>query len=275
MAGLIRPILAPLVKHCHRMLKDKNYRYFHLLAWRLQFKKRHEVCKLKLHNYELKVPDWMSFVYQYEEIFVKQSYHFNTKSEAPRILDLGSNLGTSLLYYKENYPQAIIDAYEPDPKVFECLKHNVENNNLQGINLNQKAAWINHKGVCFTSTGADDGRISEEGVSVETIDVKNLLNKYQYDFVKMDIEGAETEVLMHCGESLGRVNNLFIEYHLRPDETEKLGQCLGLLEKCGFRYTIQEIYSPQSYFTSCDLNHGFEMQVNIFAKKLFREDESQ
>ena len=71
---------------------------------------------------------------------------------------------------------------------------------------------------------------------VETIDLDELIDG-EVDFLKMDIEGAETGVL--CGsQKLDKVKQLFIEYHSFVDDKQKLSDLLSCLIKNGFRYFI-------------------------------------
>lgn len=55
----------------------------------------------------------------------------------------------------------------------------------------------------------------------------------------MDIEGAETEVLKDCENSLKNVNNIFIEYHSFIDKEQNLDLVLSILAKNGFRYFVK------------------------------------
>jgi uncharacterized protein YfeS len=40
------------------------------------------------------VPDALSFIWQFKEIFVEEYYRFEAKSESPVIYDCGANVGT-------------------------------------------------------------------------------------------------------------------------------------------------------------------------------------
>lgn len=60
-------------------------------------------------------------------------------------------------------------------------------------------------------------------------------------FLKLDIEGAEYEVLHECRELLGNVQNIFVEYHSFADKKQELSGILKILENAGFRYYIEHI----------------------------------
>ena len=271
MAGVVRPIISVAYKHIKRMLSCSSYRRFNFLALKFWRKKRFETFDLKVDGMQLRIPDYMSFLYQYEEIFVNKSYEF-PKIEKPRILDIGSNIGLSVLFFKRYYPDAIIDAFEPDPNVFSCLEFNVETNNLTDVKLHNKAAWIDNGHIQFSSSGADAGHISKENngdnvIEIESIDLRDFLKGKYYDFVKMDIEGAEVDVLPHCADLLLNTRFLFLEYHERPGEKQQLVKLLNTLENAGFRITIHQVFSSESPFMAPLSRDSFCMQLNIFAYK--------
>src|SRR5690606_32260101 len=71
----------------------------------------------------------------YEEIFVNHEYAFKTETESPLIVDCGANIGLSTLYFKSQYPQSRIIAFEPDKQNIELLKHNIAINKLENIQI--------------------------------------------------------------------------------------------------------------------------------------------
>ncbi|MFM9143654.1 MAG: FkbM family methyltransferase, partial [Bacteroidota bacterium] len=71
--------------------------------------------------------DPLSFVWQFYEIYYEQGYLFPADKESLVIYDCGSNIGLSLLFFSEKYPNARIEAYEPSPMVFNVLQENIRN----------------------------------------------------------------------------------------------------------------------------------------------------
>jgi hypothetical protein len=62
--------------------------------------------------------DSVSFLHGYQEIFEEECYSFNASSSYPFIIDCGSNIGLSIIYFKRQYPNARIIGFEPDPMIF-------------------------------------------------------------------------------------------------------------------------------------------------------------
>jgi hypothetical protein len=126
--------------------------------------------------------------------------------------------------------------------------------------------------LTFRAEGADGGRISEDhkekGGPVPAIDVRDLLdNDGPFDFIKMDIEGAEARVLPACRGHLVQTKNIFCEYHSAEGEDQALAEILSVLYDEGFRVHIQPINISKQPFLNRLNCAGFDMQLNIFAWK--------
>lgn len=116
--------------------------------------------------------------------------------------------------------------------------------------------------------GADGGRVARandpQDRVVQTVRLADYLNR-PVDFLKLDIEGAETEVLKACAESLGNVEHLFVEYHSFTEEPQTLHTIICILTDAGFRLHIDApVVSPQPFMRR-DVYGGMDMQLNIFA----------
>ena len=57
-----------------------------------------------------------------EEIFVQQVYDRPSLPEPAVIVDLGSNIGLSVLYFKLRYPDSRVFGYEADEQTFKRLE---------------------------------------------------------------------------------------------------------------------------------------------------------
>jgi FkbM family methyltransferase len=122
---------------------------------------------------------------------------------APRtIVDLGSNIGGSVLYFACRYPTARIYGVEPDPGTFRKLQANV--------------APLENVEVLPLAVGDRDGRaeffpnprtwasslkrtfVTGPAITVQVRTLDTLLDEiglHRVDLVKLDIEGSEHDVL--------------------------------------------------------------------------------
>lgn len=261
-----------LLKHLCKLLVQPKYRKHHFALKQITNLPRYTSGSTSLFETEFELVDSASFLFMYREIFIQQIYRFQAQSQNPLIIDGGANIGLSLLYFKQLYPDSRIIAFEPDIQVFHTLKRNVNNFNLLNIELVNKAIWNSETELEFMSEGADGGRILniEAGTTtykVSTIRLCHYLNE-PVDFLKLDIEGAETEVIQDCQDLLFNVRNLFIEYHSFVGKPQTLPTIINILSNVGFRLHIHPpVTSPQPFYHR-HVHMGMDMQLNIFA---FRE----
>ena len=269
---LFKTFVREPLKHGYKLITDRDYRGWCMENARLGRIERFTKCRGKVRQWGLEVPDAASFLSAYKEIFVTGIYRFRTDNEAPTILDLGANIGLSVLYFKSLYPKARITAFEADPAIYACLKHNVHGNGFTDVELINKAVWDSSGTLSFHAEGGDGGRVAQAGsgrtVEVEAIDIRDHLARHSYDFLKMDIEGAEHAVFPAIKDYLPNFKFVFLEYHSTPARPQALASMLDQLSQTGFRFDIQNIMSRRHPFVSDGRGEDFDLQLNIFAWKV-------
>ena len=237
----------------------------------LLHQQRYRKHTVSLMGMPFEIADGHSFYYSHREIFIDEIYKFKCDSKQPNIIDCGSNYGVSILYFKKLYPGAKIVGVEADPCIYEILNKNIAKTNINSVTLLNKAV-SNHIGsIEFFSEGADGGRVHKmddpkNTSSVDTVLLDDLIDG-QVDFLKMDIEGSETDVLC-ASRKLKKVKQLFIEYHSFVDETQNLGDLLSCLAKNNFRYYIHTQFCSKKPLVDDKIQLGMDLQLNIFAKQL-------
>lgn len=261
-----------LFKEPYSIVKSSNSRALIKLMARYGDLPRYTQRSISFLHYTFIVPDCMSFLFQFKEIFVEEYYKFNTSQKSPIILDCGANIGTSCAYFASLYPEAKIMAFEADPVIAAVLKANMEVNKIKQVEIIAKAVWVDDKGIEFATEGSDGASIFGHGekTKIESIRLKDVLLQIPHiDMLKMDIEGAETTVLKDCAEALSNVQHLFIEYHSFPGQDQELNEILSVLSANGFRYYINAAQDRKSPL----INHAYkgndlmDLQLNIFAYK--------
>jgi FkbM family methyltransferase len=231
---------------------------------------RYEPFTTDIFGPVVKGVDGRSFYYSFREIFRDHIYEFKTNTASPRILDVGSNIGLSLLFFKHQYPNCKLTGFEPDPNVFQTAQHNLDSLGLTDIDLLQKAAWIEATALSFEAEGADAGHLTSSessnahSFSVNAVDLSSFLQE-PIDFLKMDIEGAEVDVLMHCVNDLSNVSNLFVEYHSFANQPQRFHELARVLTDAGFRYQIHTQFASKSPLCERELQLDMDLQLNVFA----------
>jgi FkbM family methyltransferase len=231
---------------------------------------RYNPCEFNYKKYKFFVSDFLSVSYQIKEYFSDERMKFTTPSKSPLIVDCGANVGVSVIYFKQLFPSAKIIAFEPDPTIASYFKKNIAENKINDVHLSEKAVWKNNDGINFGIEGADGGSIFFEGekkIHIPTIRLRDLLAEHKIiDLLKIDIEGAEVEVIRDCDDTLKNVKNLFIEYHSWISNKQDLDILLNTLSKNGFRYYIHSIgFQAEKPFMNINSYNGMDVQLDIYA----------
>ena len=87
--------------------------------------------------------------------------------------------------------------------------------------------------------------------------------------MKIDIEGAEYEVLKDIKDKLHLIDNMFLEYHGSFNQNIQLNELLQMIVASGFKYYIKE--AATVYPTPFYRNHTsetYDVQLNIFCFRI-------
>ena len=248
-----------------RVLGSRADRRWAMLQARYGTLPRFVETKIQLGGLHLVVPDVASALSAYNAIFLRGIYHFKTSRNAPVIVDAGANIGISVLYFKWLYPNAQITAFEPDPHIFSYLEKNLAANQAQDVVLENKALWSQEETLHFGADGADGGRVQNSGsIDVPAVPLAPYLTDHTIDFLKMDVEGSEAEVLAPCYKKLSAVQRAFVEYHSFPEKPQRLAEIVSGMQGAGFRTYVHNDYVPPRPFTQRIANDGMDMRLNLF-----------
>lgn len=255
-----------LIDWAKRLLRPQQQRVESELN-RLSRLPRYEANSTSLFGFPFELVDGLSFAWMYRDIFQREVYRFETTAEAPRIVDAGANVGGSVMYFKRRFPQCRITAIEADPQVFRVLEGNIRRSGCTNVELHQAAVWSEDGAVCFQPEGADAGRIAGDSngtvCEVPSRRLRHYLNE-RTDLLKIDIEGAETEVLEDAADELDRVERIFVEHHSFVGRHQSLDRLAAILTGAGFRLHVHpEFVSPQP-FVSREQQCGMDLQLNIY-----------
>lgn len=157
------------------------------------------------------------------ECFGKQDYA--AVESARCIVDFGSNIGISVLYFLTHFPECRVYAYEPDPRNIERLRLNLQG--AEGrFELDPAAVGVKAGRARFgrESTGRYGGLGLDlpDQIEVEVRDTNQILGNIlarhgQIDLLKIDVEGQERPILSALNEStLAGIRSIAVELSGTP-----------------------------------------------------------
>jgi FkbM family methyltransferase len=164
-------------------------------------------------------------------------FHLPPPGPEPRVLlDLGSNIGTTMAHFAHLYERCLVFGVELDAESVSLCKRNIE-------------PWRDRCEVLHAAVAASDGtsgyerragnewgfRIGSGSTLVRTLSLDSIVERFaldQIDYLKMDVEGAEAEILRAGGDWPERVRVLKVEVHTPYTVDEALGDLSTLGFAC-------------------------------------------
>jgi FkbM family methyltransferase len=236
----------------HYVVHSKHPKRRTIAADLIRFRTRLAFCELTsrpLHSFsllgkEIYFTSPYNIDYLFTEVFLDECY--KSCQEAPAtILDCGSNIGMSIMFFKSIWPNSQIVGVEASPHVFKLLEKNVQD--ISNVTVLNVAVGDHHGEIPFYSSTQDSlvGSINPlrgaaEAVNVRSIPISDLIDG-PLDLLKIDIEGSEADAFSDL-ESSGKIRlirEMLIEYHHHlPEQKCDFISFLERLVRCGFDYEI-------------------------------------
>lgn len=187
------------------------------------------------------------------EVFRQQLEQLRRSTSNPLVFDIGAHRGYYAFQAAEMFRDSgTVHAVEPDRTNFDALTRGIEANEFDNVHANRCAFGsenstgelrISKRSNSHTLSGPDTSgqKYTDESVPTDIYTVDTYLTEHEIpphdvDFVKIDVEGFETEViegmedLLHCNSNL----SLFVELHPHRVEPSKLQSLIDLIESSGF-----------------------------------------
>jgi FkbM family methyltransferase len=194
----------------------------------IKINSKNGLLEVTLHSYH----DLMTV----NEIFCRLDYRANSKINT--VVDFGSNIGVSALYFLSQNKKSRCYLFEPDPKNIERLKKTLLGFE-QRFELNEVAV-SNESGIIrfgIEATGRYGGINidSEKYIEVRCLDVNevlhNILSKENLiDILKIDTEGVEIQTVESINpDFLKRIKVIYLEAY----PTNTLHQDIFVQEQYG------------------------------------------
>lgn len=161
----------------------------------------------------------------FSELFEHRYYDFDLPFAPRTIMDLGSNIGFTAIFFSRKYPAADIACVEPVPDNAKLLRENIALNGVRA-RVFEAAVAIEDGRTSMELVGMDYGHkiagiefglpLNGTNIEVEAISMDTLMAVLGWDrisLLKVDIEGYEGILLKQQCEWLRLVDAMCIECH--------------------------------------------------------------
>jgi FkbM family methyltransferase len=158
------------------------------------------------------------------------------------VIDLGANIGLSVLFLTQALEVDEIIAVEPDPDNFQLLSENLQGTGLAGRCTAVRAfagaerAFAELQDSGNGAWGMRMGAVSDTGTPVLTLaEIAGIAKTRVPLLLKCDIEGAERQLFLHIRDWVHLIRYVLLELHTEFLPVEEMRACLA---SSGFEWTI-------------------------------------
>lgn len=177
-------------------------------------------------NFQLDISDYMEYVIYYGMNAEPRGRMEELFSDGDTVLDVGANIGETLLYFAQRNENGKNIGFEPVPYIFNRLKKNISLNKFESIKIENLAISDvkeklsfrmpdnqNSGGVRMRKDNSKDKYGADKEVQAITLDEYVFTNGFKkVDFIKIDVEGFEYNVISGAEKTLREYKpKLFIE----------------------------------------------------------------
>jgi FkbM family methyltransferase len=211
--------------------------------------------KLKVHTEKYKGIDGLAQQLIFEHSYEPFTTYIFKQLVKPGmvVIDVGANIGYfTLLSAKLVTDTGYVYAFEPEPRNYDALIHNMSINHFQNIMAMRdavcdKCGWADLH-IDSTEPGAHsiysvrDSFHNDVRVNTVSIDSFAKIMNTKVDFIKIDVEGAEKDVLRGMHEVSRANKNLIMILEIWPYGLRRAGTELELLWYEMLRLGFNDIY---------------------------------
>jgi FkbM family methyltransferase len=201
------------------------------------------------------------------------------------ILDIGANIGYyTLIFAKLVGDLGKVFSFEPESENFKILKKNVEINGYNNVILEQKiVSNTNGKSTLYVSEKAGSHRIYKpdnyvESLEIECISMDNYIEKNnikKINFIKIDVEGAELNVLQGIQKILDSNENIILFTEFSPNQIKSCGleptDMINFLINNKFKIYFTQIKNHKTTFLDFEkiysLNNYENKTINLICSR--------
>lgn len=141
------------------------------------------------------------------------------------VIDIGAHKGFFSIFAATIAQDGKVYSFEPSPYNYNILLKNLEYNNLNNVKtFNIGVTGTNGKEKLYISKEGSINNLRQDYGDFVEVNCETLENIFKRknidkcDFLKMDCEGAEYEILFNTSEDiLKRINKISLELHLIPE----------------------------------------------------------
>lgn len=186
------------------------------------FKTKYQYVTIRAFGLKIYFYSFYTFFFLFSEIFCMGVY--SVLENVNSFVDIGANIGLSILWYSLFNHHSKIIAFEPNQEYIKYLKKNLRVNHIKNVTIyplclsNKKGVskfyLIDHFIQSLNSGLALNRKLPYRVMKVKTDLLSNYIDK-PVSLIKIDVEGAEYDILedLFSTKKINLVDNIVYEAH--------------------------------------------------------------
>ncbi len=186
------------------------------------------------------------------------------------VLDIGANIGAHTIDMSRLVGESgVVHAFEPQRLAFQILCANVALNSRANVYTHHAAVGAVGDTILVPALDPDQqnnyggltliGTSPGERVPLVTVDGLRLQD---CQFIKLDVEGMETEALRGASATIARFRPIL---YVENDRQARSAELIALIQEYGYRlyWHLPPIYSANNFRGDCENIFGAKVSVNM------------
>lgn len=196
-------------------------------------------------------PNFSSYLGAVRNALTRHEMEFSAPrlAGAEIIFDVGANFGAFVIPFARLAPAARLFAFEPNPNTARALRENLIRNSITNVVVVECAVSHSDGEITFSDSsdpatnrilGNDDVGLSVQCRSLTSFCRENNINRI--DFLKIDVEGAEMDVLEGAEELFSGKKVMSGMIEICPGNLNYFGRSIaeldGFMKKCQYNFQL-------------------------------------
>ena len=173
------------------------------------------------------------------------------------IVDIGAHIGGFAIRAAKLAHHGDVYAYEASSKNYALLEKNYQLNNAENLHIHNKAVSHQSGEMNFfmpSDNGALGSLMQETDNPMETVQAVTLTDIItenriaRIDYLKVDVEGAEYDILLNCpAGTLSKIQRIVMEYHEFEGDHRNHNHLVNFLKSHDFHVAVEDGIFPQKF----------------------------
>lgn len=217
--------------------------------------KTNKIIKIRKNSTDLMALTHVWLIEEYKQ------QNFEIKS-SDVVIDVGAHIGLFTIYASQFCNKGQIFSFEPVKENYDLLMENIKENSLNQVKSFNLAVSNSNDLIKMYLNSDESGHsmfsTSSKNIQVKSISLEKIFeenNIHHCDFLKLDCEGAEYEIIKNLPQKyFEKIDKMIIEYHMADSHPELLAELKTNLLNHNFQIETKSLFDDIGFLYAKHIN---------------------